>query len=318
MENKAHALAAGIFVVAITALLVALAAWLTRDTGDRDIYEISTRETVTGLQSQAAVRYRGVDVGKVAWIGFDTKTPGNVLMRLEVDREAPVTRETFATLSYQGVTGLAFVQLDDSGQPAPRLRGDDDHPPRIPLKPSLLSKLTDRSEVILDEVEKVAKSLGQMVGEDNQRRIASALDNLGSAAADASQLTKRLDATVNKQLDPALAEVAATMRSVKKNADEVGKTATDFGSTARRLNEKDGPMDRLAEGTEALSHAADSFNAATLPRINRVTEDTSRAVRQLSRTVNNINDNPQSLIYGSGRIDPGPGEPGFAAPGAGK
>ena len=29
---------------------------------------------------------------------------------------------------------------------------------------------------------------------------------------------------------------------------------------------------------------ADAFNAATLPRINRVTEDTSRAVRQLSRT----------------------------------
>jgi phospholipid/cholesterol/gamma-HCH transport system substrate-binding protein len=318
MENKAHALAAGIFVVAITALLVALAAWLTRDTGDRDIYEISTRETVTGLQSQAAVRYRGVDVGKVAAIGFDPKAPGNVLMRLEVDREAPVTSDTFATLSYQGVTGLAFVQLDDNGQPAPRLRGDDDHPPRIPLKPSLLSKLTTRGEVIMDEVEKVAKSLGEMVGEANQRRVSAALDNLGSAAADTSQLVKRLDSTVNKQLDPALAEVAATMRSVKKNADEVGKTAADFGSTARRLNEKDGPMDRLAEGTEALSHAADSFNAATLPRINRVTEDTSRAVRQLSRTVNNINDNPQSLIYGSGRVDPGPGEPGFAAPGAGK
>ena len=52
----------------------------------------------------------------------------------------------------------------------------------------------------------------------------------------------------------------------------MGKAAADFGNTARRLNEKDGPMDRLAEGTEALSHAADSFNAATLPRINRVTE----------------------------------------------
>ena len=47
MENKAHAMAAGVFVVAITVLLVALAAWLTRDTGERDIYEISTRETVT-------------------------------------------------------------------------------------------------------------------------------------------------------------------------------------------------------------------------------------------------------------------------------
>lgn len=74
-------------------------------------------------------------------------------------------------------------------------------------------------------------------------------------------------------------------------------------------------MDRLAEGTQALSHAADSFNSATLPRINRVTEETSRAVRQLGRTANTINDNPQSLIFGSGAVAPGPGEPGFTAPG---
>ena len=32
MENKAHALAAGAFVLVVAALLVALAVWLTRDT----------------------------------------------------------------------------------------------------------------------------------------------------------------------------------------------------------------------------------------------------------------------------------------------
>src|SRR3954447_4349094 len=124
MENKAHAMAAGIFVVVATALLVVLAAWLTRDTGHREAYEISTREAVTGLQPQAAVRYRGVDVGKVDSIGFDPKIQGNVLMRLQVDHEAPVTKDTFATLSYQGVTGLAYVQLDDTGKPAARLVPD--------------------------------------------------------------------------------------------------------------------------------------------------------------------------------------------------
>jgi phospholipid/cholesterol/gamma-HCH transport system substrate-binding protein len=55
-----------------------------------------------------------------------------------------------------------------------------------------------------------------------------------------------------------------------------------------------------------------------LPRINRVTEETSRAVRQLGRAVNNVNDNPQSLIFGSGSVAPGPGEPGFSAKGASK
>jgi len=50
MENKAHALAAGIFVALLSALVLGLAAWLTRQTGVRDVYEISTKETVTGLQ----------------------------------------------------------------------------------------------------------------------------------------------------------------------------------------------------------------------------------------------------------------------------
>lgn len=308
MENKAHAMAAGIFVVAITILLVGLAAWLTRDTGERDPYEISTRETVTGLQEQAAVRYRGVEVGKVAAIGFDPKLQGNVLMRLEIDRDAPVTKDTFATLSFQGVTGLAFVQLDDTGKPAPRLQPEDGHPPRIPLRPGLLSKIADKGEAILDRVDQLTVRMNQLLGDENQKRFTSALDNLGTAAADASQLAKRLDSTVAARVDPALA-------SVQKSADQVGRTAADFSQTARRLNEKDGPIDRLAVGTEALSHAADSFNSATLPRINRVTEETSRAVRQLGRTANTINDNPQSLIFGAGAVAPGPGEPGFTAPG---
>jgi phospholipid/cholesterol/gamma-HCH transport system substrate-binding protein len=239
-------------------------------------------------------------------------------MRLEIEHEAPVTKDTFATLSYQGVTGLAYVQLDDNGQPAPRLVPDDDNPPRIPLKPGLLSKLATRGEAILDEVETATKRVNQLLGDDNQRRVAGALDKLSTAAESAGQLAQRLDATVAKRVDPALAEATATMRSVKQSADEVGRTAADFDKTARRLNEKDGPIERLATGSEALSHAADSFNEATLPRINRVTEETSRAVRRLGRTASAIGDNPQSLIYGSGLIAPGPGEAGFTEPGVAK
>src|SRR3569832_2141491 len=147
MENKAHALAAGIFVVLVTALLLVLGAWLTRDTGVREPYEISTRESISGLQPQAAVRFRGVDVGKVNAIGFDPTSQGNVLIRLEVDHDAPVTKSTFASLGYQGVTGLAFVQLDDEApQPTARLEPQDGHPPRIPLRPGLQQTLTERGE----------------------------------------------------------------------------------------------------------------------------------------------------------------------------
>jgi phospholipid/cholesterol/gamma-HCH transport system substrate-binding protein len=322
MENKAHALAAGIFVAVLTAMVLGLAAWLTRDTGVRDTYEISTRETVTGLQEQAPVRYRGVDVGKVSSVGFDPKAAGNVLVRLQIDREAPITRDTYATLSYQGVTGLAFIQLADDGKQAVRLEPNEDNPPRIPLRPGLLAKLEAKGEVLIDRVDEVAQRVNRLLNDDNQKKLSLALDKVGRAAEEigqaadgATKLTRRLDNTVATRLDPALAEATVTMRNVQKNADQIGETAADFGRTAKRLNAADGPIDRLAEGTEALSHAADSFNNSTLPRINRVTEDASRAVRALGRAANGITDNPQSLISGGGAPRPGPGEPGFQAPG---
>lgn len=324
MENKAHALAAGLFVVALTALLLVLGAWLTRDSGQRDLFEISTRETITGLQEQAPVRYRGVDVGKVTHIGFDPKAQGNVLVRLEVAHGAPVTRETFATLSFQGVTGLAFVQLDDNGQPAPLLQPNDEAPPRIPLRPGLIAKLTDKGEKILDQVEQITARVNTLLDEKNQKGLTSAVDNVAQAAANVGKLSANLDTILNAQFGPQSVDIPslvkrtdATMASLRNTSEEARLAVHQIGITAGRLNEKGGPIDRLATGAQALSHAADSFNAATLPRINRATEDTSRAVRQLSRTVNGINDNPQSLIFGTGRIDPGPGENGFVAPAGG-
>lgn len=323
MENRAHALAAGIFVAVLSLLLLGLASWLTRDTGKRDVYEISTRETVTGLQPQAPVRYRGVDVGKVDTIGFDSKTPGNVLMRLEVDSAAPITADTFATLGFQGVTGLSFVQLDDSGKPSPRLVPNKEDPPRIPLRPGLLAKLQDKGEKILDQVELATVKINQVLADPNQKRLAAALDNVGTAAASVDKLSTSMTALLDAQFGPTRVNIPAfvknadaTLTSVRGSSDEAKAAIAEIGKTAQRLNAKDGPVDRLAEGAEGLAHAADSFNAATLPRINRATEDTSRAVRQLSRTVTGINDNPQSLIFGAGPAQPGPGEAGFTPPGA--
>lgn len=322
MENKAHALAAGLFVLLMAALLLALGAWLTRDNAARDRYEISTRESVTGLQEQAPVRLRGVEVGKVTQIGFDPKAQGNVLVRMDIDHGAPITTETFATLSFQGVTGLAFVQLDDSGKPAPLLQPNDAAPPRIPLRPGLLAKLTDRGEAILTQVEQATTRLNQLLDDPNQKRIAGAVDNIAQAAANVSTLSTNLNAILEAQLGPGRVDIPSLVRrgdaalaSLRATSEEARGAVAEIGRTAQRLNAQGGPIDRLAEGSHALAGAAESFNGATLPRINRVTEDTARAVRQLSRTVNGINDNPQSLIFGTGRIEPGPGEPGFVAPG---
>ncbi|WP_096699293.1 MlaD family protein [Polaromonas sp. AER18D-145] len=314
MENKAHAMAAGAFVLVVAALLALLAVWLTRDNGERHLYELSTRETLSGLQPQAQVRFRGVPVGKVEFIGFDHKTKGNVLVRISVDVGTPLTQSTFATVSSQGVTGLGFIQLEDDGPSTVLLVPNDDDPPRIPLKPGLLDKLLGKSEVIMDQVEAASTKLNKLLGDGNQQALMSAVQQFGQAADSINKVVLKLDPVV-ASLPKLSQEASVTMKSLKTAADDVSKTATEVGTTAERLNAKGGPLDKLAEGGAALSATVETFSAATLPRLGDVAEETARAMRQLRRTVNAVDDNPQSLIFGNGPPTPGPGETGFTAPG---
>jgi len=321
MENKAHAIAAGAFVLGLAAALIALVVWLTRDNTVRNVYELSTRDAVSGLQPQAMVRYRGIAVGKVSLIDFDPKVKGNVRVRITVDQRVPLTTSSYATLAYQGVTGLAFIALDDKGESQTPLSPNNDDPPRIPLRPSVLAQLQERGEAIIGQIEEVTKRANTLLGDPNQKRIADALESIAQATASANQLTRSLDNTVKNGLNPALAALPPliertkdTMGTVKAAASDVSRVANNANTTVTRLNAKDGPVERLSDGTRALAQAVDSFNAATLPRVNRVADDTSRAVRRLGRTADSINDNPQSLLFGNGGVVAGPGEPGFSAP----
>ena len=61
------------------------------------------------------MRYRGVTVGKVENIRLDPEKLQTILIRIAVDRDLPLTKNAYAQLGYQGLTGLAFVQLNDDG-----------------------------------------------------------------------------------------------------------------------------------------------------------------------------------------------------------
>ena len=325
MENKAHAMVAGAFVLVVSALLAVLTVWLLRDKTERDMYEMTTSEAVSGLQPQAVVRFRGVPVGKVEKIGFDTKIKGNVLIGISIDRGAPVTKSVFATVASQGITGLGFIQLDDKGESTERLVPNNDDPPRIPLKPGGLEKLLKQSEVIFDQVEQASTKLNQMLGEDNQKRLVTALDSLGQAASSVNILSSTMTSILNAQLGPDKVNIPklvknldAAVISLRETSTQAGTAINEVGITAKRLNEKGGPLDKLSEGATALSAGVETFSAATLPKLGAVADETARTMRQLRHTVSVVDDNPQALIFGNGPPQPGPGEPGFSATGVKK
>jgi len=322
MENKSHAIAAGTFVLLMLGLLIAMAVWLTRDTSEMRLYEISSKDAVTGLQPQAGVRYKGVTVGRVTAISLDPQTQGNVLVRIAVNDSAPITASTFASLGFQGVTGLAFVQLDDTGAAtAQALATTVSHPARIPMRPGLMSRLTEQGGNLLTQLEEASKRVNQLLAPENQHTLTTAVDKLAQAAAGIQQITRHADEVLtgsgpagSASLPRMAAQTEATFKSLQstserlKESGEVVKiSAENFRRTTTRMNEPGGTLDRIARSTEALTNATVNLNATLLPNLNRAT-------RQVNRAVEGLADQPQSLLFGKGAGEPGPGENGFVAP----
>jgi phospholipid/cholesterol/gamma-HCH transport system substrate-binding protein len=328
MENKSHAIAAGTFVLLMMGLLIAMALWLTRDTSEQRLFEISSKEAVTGLQPQAGVRYKGVTVGRVTAISLDGQTPGNVLVRIAVSDNAPMTTTTFASLGFQGVTGLAFVQLDDASTASPPLSTSKARPARIPMRPGLMSRLTEQGGNLLNQLEEASKRMNALLAPENQQTLTAAVTNLGQAAASIQQLTRHADQALTgtgpegsanlprltAQVDTTFKSMQQTSERLRDSAELVKNSAEQFRRTSVRMSEPGGTLDRIARSTEALTTTATLLNTTLLPRLSRTGEEATRTARLLGRAVEDLGDQPQSLLFGKGAPAPGPGETGFVAP----
>ena len=278
MENKANALLAGVFTLALIAVAVLMGVWLNRDRVERVPYEIATKMPVPGLNPQAAVRYRGLDVGRVDKITFDPEVPGQILIHISVSKETPVTHSTYAFLGYQGVTGIAYVQMDDDGSQPEKMGSSKGEVTRIEMRPGLLDKIQSRGLAILEQTEILSKRFNALLDEPNQKRMLGAFDDVSKAAEKLGRIPVQLDAAMVK------------------------------------LNAPNGAIDKIGSAASRLDAVAGNLEGETLPRFNVLAHEARYTIRSLDRTVDQISQNPQSLLFGPPPAQPGPGERGFVAP----
>lgn len=309
MESRSNAIAAGVFVVVLTLGLIAAALWLTSDRINTSSYRIVSKIAVTGLHPKAAVRLRGVDVGHVDTIAFDPADPRTIHVAIAIDRDAPLTLGTYAQLGYQGVTGLAYVALDDDGSNPRRLPGDDPNAPAIPLRPSMLDDLAASGQALLRDAStalrrfdallsdrNLASAAGALKGaEDASRQIAGLASDLRPAARTLQSLEEdaRVSITRLGLLEGDLRSFTADAKGRLAAIDEMGRGARDFGAAARSLQAE--------------------LVGETLPRLSTAIDDVSRASRSFDRVVQQIGAQPNSVVFGRTPPPPGPGEPGFDA-----
>jgi len=313
MENKSHALIAGLFTILLLAAAILLSMWFNRDRVVRVPYEMATKLSVPGLNPQAAVRYRGLNVGKVNDIVFDPQVPGQILIRLSVNPDTPITESTFAMLGYQGVTGIAYVQLDDDGSRPVRIASSAQHMARIELRPSLFDTLQTKGIAILAEAEELTRSFNVLMAPANQQAMLTAFDNVSRAANEFGAIPRQLQPTLSRL--PALtARADQALTSITALSQDVSRLSASLNTLTRNLQGQDGPLARLTDSLDLVGSVADSLEYTTLPRFNALASDARTSLRTLNRTLDNFNSRPQSILFGAPAHLPGPGEAGFSAP----
>jgi phospholipid/cholesterol/gamma-HCH transport system substrate-binding protein len=314
MESRANVIAAGLFVIMLTLGLILTALWLTRDSLDRVPYLIVSKIPVSGLHAKAAVRLRGVDVGRVDSIAFDPNDMRTILVGISVDRAAALTQGTYSQLAFQGVTGLSYIALDDDGSKPARLASSGEFPAHIDMRPSLIDSIGESSGELLHEASAAAKRVNRLLSDDNLAHFAGTLRSTEAAATQLASLARGLQPAA-QSLQGLASDTRGTVQKLDVLLGDLHGVTVEFG---RHM----GALDQVGRGAQAVGDASAAVQAAlvdeTLPRLTRAADDLARTSRTLDRFLAQMELRPQSLVFGSTALPPGPGESGFAAPAGGR
>jgi phospholipid/cholesterol/gamma-HCH transport system substrate-binding protein len=312
MENRSHALMTGVFTIALLVAAIAISLWLNRDRVERVPYLMETTRSVSGLSRQAPIRYRGLEVGRVDKISFDPVVPGRIVVDLSINPDAPITQTTYATLGFQGVTGIAFVQLNDDSKAPVRMVSRSEKMARIELRASIFDKLETHGSLILTQAEELTGRLNAFLTEENQKAMMSTFDKVSRAADAYEVLPQQLAPTLAKL--PAIADQAQqTLVSLDQVSKEASGLAKSLNQIAINLQAPSGPLSTIPKTIEHVDAVIGQVELEALPRVNALSDEARASIKILRRSINGFSEQPQSILFGAPGMAPGPGEPGFSA-----
>jgi phospholipid/cholesterol/gamma-HCH transport system substrate-binding protein len=322
METRASYLLVGVFaLLAIAGFAIAIV-WMAgvnlHDASAR--YDIFFKGSVSGLKEGNAVRYRGIPVGVVTAMEINPDNVEEVRVTIEIPQKTPVKTDTVAGLDYQGITGVAYIELSGGTHQAPLLEAKPDQKrPVIASKPSQLQELFDTAPELVSRITGLVDRLSILLNPQNQENIARVLDNIrtvtgvlaehsgeiGGAITDATVTMKDARAAA-KEAEAALHEIgglAKSLQTLSVNLDkeftgvgpeakdtlaEVRKTAVEFKRAAVVLSDL---IDRNRE-------PVNTFAASGLYELTQLLTETRVLIGALTRISSQIERDPARFLFG--------------------
>lgn len=322
METRASYLLVGVFALIAMAGFAIAVVWMAGANLDRSSahYLIFFKGSVSGLKVGNAVQYRGIPVGVVSGLEINPKNVEEVRATIEVNSETPVKTDTVAGLGYQGITGVAYIELTGGTHGAPDLKP----PPGeklavIKSKASQLQELFDAAPELVTRVTHLVNLAVKFLGPQNQENAAQILDNVakitGTIAGRSDEIGTIIgdvrlavnDArTVAVDADAAVRELGTLAKSVRTLSEtlehevhgvgpvagqalqEIRNTAVEFRRTATVLSDL---IDRN-------KGAVDTFASSGLYELTQLLADTRVLVNALTRISAQIEQDPARFLFG--------------------
>lgn len=307
METRVSYTIVGLFVLVLGATLGAIVLWLEFGAygAEESCYYVYMKESVSGLNVDASVKYRGVTVGRVEDIKLRPDNPEEVWLTLAIANDAPIKTDTVATLSMQGLTGLTFVNLTGGSREAPPLRAQRGQTcPMINTKPSLLFRLDEGLSMILENFQHLTTDIRRLLNDQTRTKVKRILTDIAKltdglvahqdtleaglvSAAHTLQMTERLSA-----------KFPETMDSIQKSTQAIQKMAQNIADTSSSVN-------TIVKNSQ---QQIGRFTGQTLPEIGLLISQLRHLTTELQQIAQQIDREPNSLLVGRQGPRPGPGE----------
>jgi phospholipid/cholesterol/gamma-HCH transport system substrate-binding protein len=319
MESEARYAWVGATVVALFLILVGGLYWLSGaaerlPTKRYTVY--FQNQSLEGLQIGSPVRMQGISVGRVEDYTILPDRPGTVRVSLAVDRRAPVLEGVQAVISRNLLTGLAAVELTNTGASrVPLMRvpqGETD--PVIAEGVADLSRVAELVEDLGRTGHESLKRLNSLLADDNQKALAGTLRNLNALTGELRQSVPEMHATLAAarqaagQLQGSTAEMGQVVREggaqlarVARSAEHTLAEADMTLQTARAsLGRMEQTLDGIAMSLRISADLATQEVEATSQSLRQAGEALQAAGRGLS--------DPVRILYGPPSDALGPGE----------
>jgi phospholipid/cholesterol/gamma-HCH transport system substrate-binding protein len=269
-------------------------------------------ESVQGLQVDSAVKYRGVEAGRVEKIRV---APDNRLIEvvMKINLRGKLEREYVAQLKAAGITGIVFVELDrkESDKPdlSPKITFASEYP-IISSQPSDIKQL-------LSGIDNVIQSLNKIDTQGISDQIKSTLKVLESVVASLNNVVGSVDKALGTgKLEDAIVEVKNTLLKVQSfvsdaqkdlHAMNLGKSGTNIENATARLDQimNSGEVEAaLAEVKDAakkmnqLVEGLDKRSLAITNNIKGTSENLKRASESMEMLIDRVYASPSDLLFG--------------------